>query len=67
MRIAQLRELTREELMQRLRETTEALLNLRVQLATSELEDNKAIWRTRREIAQIKTLLREHQVEEQES
>lgn len=59
MKVRQLRELTLEELALRLRESTEALVNFRVQAATSELEDNQGIWRTKKEIARIKTLLRE--------
>jgi len=59
MKIKQLRELTEQELRQELRDCMDALVNLRVQAATSELENNRAAWRTRRDIARIKTLLRE--------
>ena len=59
MKIKQLRELTEQELRQQLRDSTDAVVNLRMQAATSELEDNQAIRRTKRDISRIKTLLRE--------
>jgi len=59
MKIKQLRELTEDELRTRLRDTMESLVSLRMQAATSELEDNMAIRRAKKEIARIKTLLRE--------
>ena len=61
MKMKQLRELTREELRQQLKDSMDALVNLRVQAATSELDDNQAVRRTKRDIARIKTLLREAQ------
>ena len=61
MKMKQLRELTQEELRQQLRDSMDALVNLRVQAATSELDDNQAVRRTKRDIARIKTLLREAQ------
>ena len=63
MKIKQLRELTREELKQQLRDSMDALVNLRVQAATSELDDNQAVRRTKRDIARIRTLLREARAE----
>jgi large subunit ribosomal protein L29 len=59
MKIKQLRDLTHDELRQQLRDSMDALINLRVQAATSEPDDNQAIRRTKRDIARIKTLLRE--------
>jgi len=61
MKIKELRELTHDELRQQLRDSLDALVNLRVQAVTSELDDNQAIRRTKRDIARIKTLLREAQ------
>jgi len=55
----ELRELTDTELRQRLHEACDALFSLRVQAVTGELDDNCAVQRTRRDIARIKTLLRE--------
>lgn len=59
MKLKQLQELTEQELRQQLRDSMDALVNLRVQAATSELEDNQAISRTKRDISRVKTLLRE--------
>jgi len=59
MKTKQLRELTEDELRQQLRDSMDALVNLRVQAATLELDDNRAIWRTKRDIARVRTLLRE--------
>jgi len=42
-----------------LHEACDALFSLRVQAVTGELDDNCAVQRTRRDIARIKTLLRE--------
>lgn len=59
MKTKQLRELTEQELKQQLRDSMDSLVNLRVQAATSDLDNNQAIWRVRRDISRIKTLLRE--------
>ncbi len=59
MKTKQLRELTEQELEQQLRDSMDALVNLRMQAATSELENNQAIRRVRKDISKVKTLLRE--------
>ena len=59
MKIKQVRELTEDELRQQLRDSMDALVNLRVQAATLDLDDNQAIWRAKKNIARIRTLLRE--------
>ena len=59
MKTKQLRELTEDELRQQLRDSMDALVNLRVQAATLDLDDNRAIWRAKKNIARIRTLLRE--------
>jgi large subunit ribosomal protein L29 len=59
MKTKQLRELTEQELEQQLRDSMDALINLRVQAATSEPENNQAIRRVKKDISRIKTLLRE--------
>ena len=61
MKTRELRELTDEELGQRLREACDSLFSLRVQAVTGELDDNLTIRRTRRDIARIKTLLHERE------
>jgi len=57
--VHELRDLTDDELGHRLHEVCDALFSLRVQAVTGELDDSRAIRRTRRNIAQIKTLLSE--------
>ncbi|MCD6168971.1 MAG: 50S ribosomal protein L29 [Candidatus Latescibacteria bacterium] len=59
----QLRELTYEEAINRLRDAEEELSNLRFQWATrKELTNPRRISQVKREIAQLKTILREHQL-----
>ena len=62
MKMRDLKELTVEELLSQLKESTEALFNLRVQAATGEIQDPKKLTQTRKEIARIKTLLNEYKL-----
>jgi large subunit ribosomal protein L29 len=57
MKIASLREMTKDELLQKERELREALFNLRFQHATGQLENSAQIRKTRRGIAQVLTVL----------
>ena len=59
MKSAQLREMNTLELETKLDENLEALQNLRFQQALQQLEDATMISTTRKEIAQIKTVLNE--------
>lgn len=61
MKKSKLRELNLTELDQKLRENMESLQNYRFQLAMQQLEDFTVILKVRREIAQIKTALKEHE------
>tara|TARA_B100001250_G_C19220477_1_gene537644 strand:- start:119 stop:331 length:213 start_codon:yes stop_codon:yes gene_type:complete len=61
MKKSKLRELNLTELDQKLRENMESLQNYRFQLAMQQLEDFTVISKVRREIAQIKTALKEHE------
>ena len=63
MKKSKLRELNLTELDQKLRENMESLQNYRFQLAMQQLEDFTLISKVRREIAQIKTVLKEHEIE----
>jgi large subunit ribosomal protein L29 len=58
----ELRELTNEELTDRLRESKEELFNLRFQTATGQLNNNRRLRTVRREIARIYTVLREREL-----
>jgi large subunit ribosomal protein L29 len=59
MKNLELRELSIDELNRRLAEEQESLGNLRFQLATSQLESPIKVRTVRREIARIKTIIRE--------
>ena len=58
----ELRELTEEELTERLRESKEELFNLRFQMATGQLHNNRRLRTVRREIARVYTVLREREL-----
>lgn len=55
----QLREMSEDELIQRLRELKEEHFNLKMQTAVSPMKNPKRIREIRREIARIKTILHE--------
>jgi large subunit ribosomal protein L29 len=59
MRATELRSLSVDELKKRLAEEEENLANMRFQLATSQLESPIRVRHIRRDIARLKTLLRE--------
>ena len=59
---AELRELTNEELVLRVREAKEELFNLRFQMATGQLDNNRRLQVIRREIARIYTIMREREL-----
>jgi large subunit ribosomal protein L29 len=61
-RVAQLRELSDEELASRLAEARQELFNLRFQHATGRLDNTARLGQVRREIARILTLLREREI-----
>ncbi len=62
MKAAEIRELSIDELKKRLVDEEENLANLRFQLATSQLESPIKVRTVRRDIARIKTLIREKQI-----
>lgn len=64
MKAAELRQLTTEELQRRLDDSYQEQFNLRFQLATKQLSDTSRIKQVRRDIARLKTLLRERASEE---
>ena len=59
MKAEKLRELSPEELGVRARELTEELFHLRLRRATSQLPNPMKVRETRRDLARVKTLLRE--------
>ena len=60
MKQTQLREMNELELKTKLDENLEALQNLKIQQALQQLEDGTMISKTKKEIAQIKTVLNEY-------
>ncbi|MCS7216947.1 MAG: 50S ribosomal protein L29 [Candidatus Bipolaricaulota bacterium] len=62
MKARDLRELSNEELMQRVQEWKRKLLNLRFQLASGQLTNTAEIKKTKRDIARALTILRERGV-----
>ena len=61
---SELQELEVSELEDRLAETKEELFNLRFQNATGQLDNYKRLGELRRDIARIKTLSRQRELEE---
>ena len=59
---AELRELSEEELVTKLREAKAELFNLRVQGATGQLDNNRRLQVIRRDIARIYTIMREREL-----
>jgi large subunit ribosomal protein L29 len=60
---SEIRELNIGEVRQQLDEREEELANLKLRLATHQLENPLTVPATRREIARLKTVLREHELE----
>jgi large subunit ribosomal protein L29 len=58
----ELRELHDDELDTRLREAKEELFNLRFQMATGQLDNNRRLRTVRHDIARIYTILREREL-----
>ena len=58
----ELRDLTEDELVEKLRESKEELFNLRFQMATGQLTNNRRLRVVRREIARVYTVLREREL-----
>lgn len=63
MKPADLRALSDEELAKRLDELQQELFNLRFQLTTRQLENYNRLEAVRRDIARVKTILRERELE----
>jgi large subunit ribosomal protein L29 len=61
----EIRQMTTEEIKARLAEAYEELMNLRFQLATNQLSNPMRIRQVRRDIARMKTILREREIWEE--
>lgn len=58
----EMRELGAEELVARLRESKEELFNLRFQMATGQMDNNRRLRTVRHDIARIYTVMREREL-----
>ena len=63
MKVSELREKTVDELNQELLALLKAQFGLRMQLVTQQLSNNSQIGKVRRQIARVRTLLREKAVQ----
>jgi large subunit ribosomal protein L29 len=61
----EIRDLPQDELEQRLAETKEELFNLRFQNATGQLDNYKRIGQLRKDVARIRTILRQRELNQQ--
>ncbi|WP_026917255.1 50S ribosomal protein L29 [Gordonia shandongensis] len=59
---SELRELSDTDLVARLKESKEELFNLRFQMATGQLDNNRRLRTVRREIARVYTVMREREL-----
>ena len=62
MKAKELRELSVEELEERAKETGQELFNLRFQKATGQLGNTAMIGKTKRDLARVKTVIREMEI-----
>jgi len=65
MRAQELRDLTDEELREKEAELKRKLFTLRFQVATGQQDNTAAIKETKKDIARVKTILRERELERQ--
>jgi len=65
MKASEIRALTTAELRSRLDQAYQELFNLRFQVATNQLKDTSGLRRVRRDIARLKTVLRERELWQQ--
>ena len=66
MKALEIREMSVEEIQNEIDDASEALMRLRFQLTTGELTDHNQIRATRRNIARLKTILKDRRAEEKE-
>ena len=64
MKVNEIRELTNEEIIQKINDNKEELFNLRFQQATGALEEPSRIKKLRKEVAKMKTIIRERELKD---
>ena len=62
MKVSEIREMTNEELIQKITDSKDELFRLRFQLATGQLDNGMKIREVKRRIARLKTILREREL-----
>ena len=67
MKPSEIRDLESDQLQDRLRELKEEQFNLRFQLATGQLDNHRRMRAVKQDMARIRTILREREIEEWES
>ena len=67
MKTHEIRELTNEELVQRLQDLKTEFFNLRFQLATGQLSNPARIKLVKKDIARVKTVMRENELRAQQA
>jgi len=65
MKVNEIRNLTTDEIIAKIKESKEELFNLRFQQATGNLDKPSKIKELRHTVARLKTVLRERELEEQ--
>ncbi|BAS29080.1 50S ribosomal protein L29 [Limnochorda pilosa] len=67
MKAEELRDLTGEELSRKVADLKEELFNLRFQMATGQLDNPMRLRAVRRDIARVRTVMRERELAEEKS
>lgn len=67
MKVKEIRELTTENIVAKIKETKEELFNLRFQQATGNLEKPSRLRELRHDVARMKTVLRERELDTKEA
>ena len=62
MKVSEIREMTSEQLNNKLKELKEELFNRRFQLAINQLENTNRIGEVKKDIARVKTVIRETEI-----
>ena len=65
MKVEQIRQLNDEELVAKLKEFKDELFNLRFQMATGQLDNPMRLRQVRKNIARVKTIQRERELDEE--
>ena len=65
MKASEIREMSPEEMQQKLQDTKQELFNLRFQHEVGQLENPKTLTQTKRDIARLQTILREMETKPQ--